>query len=242
MWLEQAMEWPLVGAGRSLAMARFTSTSVYPNPDEESTSVDGECSNGNFAAWSTVHDASSGTGDDASATSNTPTFKGHTTTNEWISMGRTFMLFDTGAAIDAGQTKDSATFEFTASTKTDDFTDSVSMVTSTPASNTAIANGDFDQTTNTKQATDITVDSIDAGGSNYNAMTLNATGLGNIALGGISKFGLKTLYDLNDSPPTWGSGSITRIHIKMADTSGTSADPKLVVLHSAPFTPTAIFF
>jgi len=88
--------------------------------------------------------------------------------------------------------------------KTDDLsiTPNVDIYTSAPASNTALANGDFDSLGSTSQ-TGSPITYADFSISGYNAFTFNSTGRGNISKTGISKFGSRNAnYDVANSAPS----------------------------------------
>jgi len=153
---------------------------------------------------------------------------------------RTFFLFDTSPIPDANDII-SATFSFIGTSKITEIADSVALTMSDPASDTEIVNGDYYRTRSlvTKQATSIPISGIDVGGSTYTDFTLNPTGLGNISKTGMTRFGTKSEFDLADSPvPSTGiTGSdrqVIGLVVLASETDGTSSDPKLVVVHSAP--------
>jgi hypothetical protein len=164
------------------------------------------------------------------------------TTDRYDTMQRAIVLFDTSALGDA-VTIESATLEFVLAQLEDAFGgDSLSMVTSTPASDTAVASGDYEQTGTTKQAADLALSALTSDSATFNAFTLNATGLGNISKTGLSKFAIRTANDIAGSN-SWSSSD--RIFVKIASAEETlSSDkrPKLVVVHSSPFTPKLIMF
>lgn len=249
MWLEEAMEWPLVGAGRSLATACFTTTTFYPDPNVETSSVDGYVSrDGIDETFSTIRDADNATSAFPDATIGRVLIRSSTTTNQYQQLRRYFCLFDT-QAIGSTSTINSATFQAAATVKDDDLGGSgaISFIDTNPASNTDIVVGDYTtgvEMGTAQQAADVTIANITADSSTYNTWTLNATGEGNISKAGVSKFGLRVARDRTDSEPTWASNQRSRIVVVTADQSGTSADPKLVVLWTAAvaFTPRAIMF
>lgn len=63
----------------------------------------------------------------------------------------------------------------------------------------------------------------------YNNFTLNSYGLSLINKTGTTALGLRSLNDINNSAPTGDN----HIRIYQADQTGTSLDPKLIVVHSA---------
>jgi len=104
------------------------------------------------------------------------------------------------------------------------------ICSSAPASNTALATGDYDAIGSVSFAS-VAFSSLSNGA--YNDLTLNGDGESNVTAGGISKFGAATNWDLTDSQPTWASSKQVSIGARAADLAGTDNDPKLVVEHSA---------
>ncbi len=204
---------------------------VYPDAHPESTSVDGNAARfvGGGEAWATIR-SSAGTEKNDFATVHATQLRCDGNTDKYDFHSRLILLFDT-SSLGAGATIDAATFEIVVDSKTDDFTDSISLVTSTPASNTAIENADYGQLGTTKQAADVTVASITADDATYNAWTLNATGEGNISLTSITKFGMRCTIDNDDTEPTWSAGDQTFVQSRTADHTGDLA-PKLVIVYT----------
>ena len=104
------------------------------------------------------------------------------------------------------------------------------IVSSSPASNTALVAADFDNVGTTSFGT-IEADAVNTNSSTYNDITLNSTGYGTIAVAGVSKFAMRYEPDRANSEPsaaTSGAGCT----MLSADTASTSKDPKLVVTHA----------
>ena len=218
----------------------MTVSTFYPNADPETTSMDGYAAaiaDGTFAA---VRADAGGFAADASDFWVTG-LEATASSGIYDQMTRAFKLFDTSTLPDS-DTIDAATLEFVAITgkKFDQFTEplSLSLITTTPGSNTGLAASDYPNVGTTKQATDITVASIIADSATYNAFTLNATGLGNISKTGVSKFGFRGSFDNDNAAPTWGASLFGEV-------TGASAEevlagdkrPKLVVTHTAGADP-----
>ena len=168
-------------------------------------------------------------------------------TDKWDVFDRNVHLFDTSSLPD-GDDIDSATFEVVGdagNAKSDSFTSSVALVTTTPASNTDIVADDYDQFGTADQATRITIDNIVVDDSTFNQFTLNSTGRGNIAKAGVTKFGIRISDDADDVEPTWASGAKAVVTFHSADEAeGADLRPKLVVTHSTAttFIPKAMVF
>ena len=120
-----------------------------------------------------------------------------------------------------------------------------SVVQSSPASNTAIGTGDFNQCGDVDDP-DQGIDSgerfdpySDWSNDQYNDVDLNSTGMGWIAKDGITKLGVRNMPDITDDDI--GSAKYNNyMNVGSADQSGTSKDPKLSVTHGVSFTPKAI--
>lgn len=141
---------------------------------------------------------------------------------------RCIVLFDT-SALGSGADISATTFELYVTSKQDDWVNgSISIVTSTPASNTTLETADYSQTGTVKQATDLTIASITT--SAYNAWTFNATGISNISLTNISKFGVRYTFELEDSSPGWISGNLARF---IAHSQQGANKPKLNITYTS---------
>ena len=222
-----------------------TTSTFYPDASVETTSVDGYTQvNAVDETWATIHDRADGTlANDSDANQPCSGVRCSATSNQFQRMERAMYLFDTSAIPD-GDTISSAILSLCSQTKwvITALKVNINIYASTPASNTAIATGDFDQYGTTAFSTQITYDNWAADGT-YNDFTLNASGLTAISKTGISKFGSRdSLYDAPNSAPTWSSGDGAVLYSYTADNAGTTNDPKLVVVHTTPITVKGEFF
>ena len=211
-------------------IAYADSGTFFSDPNIENTSVDGQASKYN-GGWGTVHDASSGSASDNDTSFNAA--KSLKNPDSTFEITRGFFLFDTSSIPD-GATVQSATFSLYVNyidNVENDGNDFVRLATATPASNTAIVNDDYDQVGTTAQATDLDIGSLT--NNAYNAFTLNSTGLSNISLTSITKFGTREGHDVSNDPPdvvSGGNGNVVGAYF--SETSGTSQDPQLTVVYS----------
>jgi hypothetical protein len=199
-----------------------------PDPNPETNTFDGRVGNSG-AVWATVRGATTGsylTGDTANIIS--------TTSQESVGLYyivRSIMLFNTGPTIAANRNITSAKITLTADLVFDGGgTQGYAVVTgpSNPASNTGIANGDFDVTGDNAHSDNQDLTGWTAGGTRD--FTLNAAGIANIAKGsGVSKFGLRDGYDFESVTP--GAGFQSGVDVRSADYAGTGSDPVLSVTH-----------
>jgi hypothetical protein len=215
----------------------YLTLTAYPDPDVETTTVDGRTFWQGDAVWSTAR-TSAGTGaSDTVAAAGSANIVTFTTSSNWDTIIRFIALFDTSSIGDS-DTIDSATFSLFGSSVTDTgFNQAARMVDSNPASNTAVGAGDYYRNSlpigggALQSAT-----SIDLGvwsTSAYNDFTLDATGLASISKTGVSKFGMMLTNDQSGTEPTWASNVGASAGCKHADTAGTTNDPKLVVQYTA---------
>src|SRR3990167_8811565 len=199
----------------------FDSLTVYPDASVETTSVDGYVyrGDGTDQTFTALRDGAGSVANDTAGTNTIISYiSTTTTTDKWDYLYRSFFLFDTSALND-GATITAGVLSFYITNKTDVFSQSVGILASNPASNTAIAAGDYAGfTQTTRQATDKTIASITT--SAYNDWTLNATGISNISLTSITKFGVKTSADIDNVEPTWSSNVTGACYGDYADTAG----------------------
>lgn len=217
----------------------FGATSTfYPDPNTETTSVDGYglCSFiGGVSAATSWSNARSGTScstktaDDTSATSTLQVALNVGGPNWVATIERFLFLFDT-SSLGSGATISSATVGLYVTAKGSGAQSvAVNIYSSAPASNTGLVAADYDTTGTTAYASNIAITSITT--SAYNTFTLNSTGIAAISKTSITKFSLKeALYDAGGTTPT--SGLNETLSAGMADTGGTSYDPKLAVTYT----------
>lgn len=186
-----------------------------PDADPETTTFDGYAltltGGSNFATIRAASGTSSGASDATGGFAYLDTGSA-----SYNTMVRSFYLFDT-STIRSSMKINSTLFRIYIVSKSDVNSQSVRLVQSTTASNTAVANSDYQGTVGntTAQATDITVASLTT--SAYNDFTLNSTGIGNITRGGITKFGGKLVSDAANSDPLFPIEQVCSIVGNYAD-------------------------
>lgn len=155
-----------------------------------------------------------------------------TTTDEYTLIKRIIILVDT-ASIPDTDTIDSGTLDTWGVTTADQFMEagSISLVASTPASNTDLADADYGQLGTTKFAADILISNLNTGVTK-NTQTLNATGLAAVDATGITKLGIRLRHENDDEEPTWESDKRQRYDPHSAE--GTAGEiPLLTIIHSS---------
>ena len=152
--------------------------------------------------------------------------------NPWRTFRPAMALFDTSAIADSDIITE-ALFEITVNSKNDGFSDSLSLVLSTPGSDSALVDADWQQFGSVKQSPDVSIASITADGTTYNTWTLDGTGRGNIEKTGITKFGLNFTPITEGSEPGWISDATNTLSVNSSSASA-STRPRLVVTHASP--------
>jgi hypothetical protein len=215
-----------------------TVATFYPDADPESTSVDGYARGGSNGSTSLSFSALRAEAGDVANDSGTNTacgrLKSSTTTDEFSEMNRSFFLYDTSAIENNAKIK-SGILSLYGQVKYNQLGDiGTSLVSSNPASNVALVASDFPNIGSTEFSTTITYANWST--TAYNDFSLNSSGLANISKTGISKFGTRSDWDLNNSfGGSWGSELLSATQCWTADQTGTAQDPKLVVTYLRGF-------
>lgn len=144
---------------------------------------------------------------------------------------RILTFFDT-SSLGCGASISDATASFWSGEKganTDGYTVTVYLSTHTSNTTTTTSDGSYSSVGTTAQSN--TATAINSWTTlSYNAFPLNATGIANIQVTGVTKFALRTSGDVDNSAPTAANGYL---NIRTAEDAGTDQDPKLVVTYTA---------
>jgi len=208
---------------------------VYPDANPETTSVDGSTTRNNVLdTWAGIRE---GNGREAAA-GNSADYVVYLissgTSDRWDTLYRDAFLFDTSSLTDT-VTINSATFSlYGTGVKSDAFSQSITLVSSNPNSNTELVSADYPigRWGSTEFATRLAISSWNT--SAYNDFSLNSNGIANISKTSISKFGTRISADFDNSPPIWQNVASSYARSYFAERTGTSQDPKLVVEYSVP--------
>lgn len=210
-------------------------TDFRPDPDAETTTVDGFAQDGGGSvAWSTLRSSAGNYSEDNGTDYTFAYWLAAGTLNQWDTIARGIFLFDT-TPIAAASTISAGSFIFyctgkTAPSDTDATKRELRLAASNPASNTSLTGTDYATLGNTSLGA-LAYASVTASASN--TVTLNASGITNITKGGISKFGTRSGADQDNSAPTWLLGDQYIVYGRFADYTGTANDPTLQVTYSA---------
>ncbi len=210
------------------ARAVFASSLVvYPDPNVETTTMDGYVEN-YYGTWATMrNDTTCQLNRDSDASLGIDEFNGGTS----YGFDRSMTLFDT-SSLTSGATISATIVELYVTGKYDDRNgggggpDKVNCVSATPASNTAIAKADYPNFGTTRFATDIDITGMSLNA--YNTWTCVAAGLAAVSKTGVTKFGWRTAGDIDDNA---GPNSLytSGIGTHSADAAN---DPKMTVTYT----------
>ena len=234
-WTMHAWDWCVADRWVPELSFGFDTLTKYPDADPETNTVDGYCEqSGVDVSWATLTGGVGTYSLDTEAVGSIIKMTSSATSG-FESLRRSIYLFNT-SALTSGASISAAVMSLYGSAKTDGFgcTPNIDIYTSAPASNTALAAGDYDSLGSTSQTgTPITYSGWSTAG--YNDFTFDATGRGNISKTDISKFGARNENrDVANSSPTWGSSLASGLSGYTADQTGTANDPKLVVTYTKP--------
>lgn len=182
-----------------------------------------------------------GTGTNQSGTTGTVDIQASTTLNQFQLLQRFGATFDT-SPLTAGATISSAVLSLWGFDKASGIgTNSVDICGWTPSVNFNFANSDYGQFASTSFA-NVAYASFDTSDTVYTDFTLNASGISNVSKTGISAFGVRFNWDLNNNfTGSWVSNDETYIFWRSADTAGTTNDPKLVITYTTAVTTGNMF-
>ena len=180
----------------------------------------------NQAAWDTAHDATSGTADIAEVSANI------VAATDSVTFQRAITGFNTSAiGTDVISSATVSWYATASATITNTSATDLRILFATPASTTSYDGDDYEQIgavdNPTVQATSKNLADIDSEG--YKDFALNATGISNIDVDGTTVFGLRIGIDATDSYP--GTSHNNTYQVYMADQTGTTNDPMIVVVH-----------
>ena len=198
------------------------------------TTVDGDLTNLALGdTWANLYAGPATTYDDTAALIDL-ILDSDSVSNEWDFLSRAFILFDTSSLTSASTVTDGLV-EFVIVQRTDDFSERMVVVSSTPNSDTALELSDWTDVGSASLGNRPPISTYTVDSSTYNTITLNATGEAAISLTGITKFGLRLNSDNDNSPPTWASEKRSHLGMASSDTDlGADKRLRLVVTHTTP--------
>lgn len=230
----------------TISKTGVVSQNIIPNSRGNTTdtfyaTVDARLTPANNSDWDTMIGAASAAGIASTNTTDYLFFLYYYAGDGGYLATRAFFTFDTAGTISSGNTISSATLSFYGSSKLNQqpLTIALNIYGGTPADPNSYATGDFDQIGNTAFSSDLAYADFNTAG--YNDFTLNASGIAAIAKGtGYTVFATSEVnYDTANrissgaSNPTIGSDKRQNLNAYFADETGTTNDPKLVVVHTA---------
>jgi len=212
-----------LGYFSDLIATAIAQTTYYPSMD----GYVGHDVDPNGISWASLTSAS-GNWSNTSASDYGILIMADDVSNQWNTLSRIITLFDTSAITDGDTVTNATAYYWGGSTKADSagWTPNINIYSSTPASDTTLANTDYAQIGSTALSTAITYANWSTSG--YNSFVLNDMSV--ISKTGKTKLGLRNAnYDVANSAPTWSSSGLARLYIYFSEQTGTNNDPYLSV-------------
>jgi hypothetical protein len=209
------------------------SATFYPDANPETATVDGRVwqdSGASGVDWATIVAAAGTSAADSTTYTDCAMYSG-TNIDKWRLLGRAIFLFDT-SSLGSGAEISAVVLSLRGNAKNGSSID-VNIYSSAPASNTALAAGDFDSLGSTAFSDTINISSWSV--ADYNDFGLNSSGIAAINKTGVSKFGSRdATHDAGNSEPSWTS---TAYYMRFyCAEQGNGYKPKLVVTYSVGVT------
>lgn len=230
-WALHAWDWA-VGERIGALCFGFATLTVYPDPDPETSTVDGYVSQSGVAVtFSTIRNGV-GSGANDSSASALCRLEADTTSNTYAQLRREIIGFDTSIVGPSVSIKYASISIFVENTNTNLGDTNIDLAGATPASNTSLASSDYTNVSRTIFCSSM-ISGLQA--SSYNTFPLNESGVENINSSGASFFSAQLSWDVNDSfAGTWVSAAISGMQSSSADAAGTLQDPKLTIITTIP--------
>lgn len=203
-----------------------TTTTVYPAAGAVSP-VDGRITEDTSTNWTTTRNNTNAR--IASVTNTQAGFFANVTAPNY-QITRLFIGFDTSAIPDTDTISSAVFSTYITTIDANGSEQGYTLVGSTQASASTLATTDFDNLGAVSFGSSASTLSI----GSYNNVTLNATGLAAISKTGLTQLAQLAYYDFTDITPIDGVSEIGEVDQYMADQTGTTNDPKLVIEHAAP--------
>ncbi len=232
-------QWDAVFADRMLPELSFgfDTLTAYPDPDPETTTVDGRVAHGENVEFPGLRNSDGNQSDATGADSYIRIYTG-TTTTLWTEISRYYLLFDTSSLPDTTNISDVTLSIYGRTASIAEFDRSTNITSGAPASNTALVDSDYalNKFGSTDFATEIGISAWST--SSYNDFVFNPTGIAGVSVTSVSKFAWRHTNDIDNTEESWESAKQDLVRLETADAAGTSTDPKLVVIHGGlPYQP-----
>lgn len=207
---------------------------VYPDASSGSTTVDGYVTRNTGGSNETLSAIRSNAATSASTTSTTffTFITAGGITDRFTALCRIFMHFDT-SALGSGASISDATLSLRGTAKSASSLGSAEthITSSTVTSDNSLTTSDYSALGSTSFGS-LTHASMSTSG--YNDITLNASGISNVSLTGVSKFAGRYAWDLNNNLTGYSHTNNTQssMTFNSADATGTTNDPKLTITYT----------
>ena len=212
-----------------------TTTIFFPDASPESTSFDGMVRRDATESFSTLRGGNGTSNDTATDPQTFANIIDDPDNVHFSEIRRGNFVFNTASLADTDVVS-SATLSLRGTAKKDNLsiTPDLDIVQAVTASNSAGTNTDYQNMLATVFGS-VTYSGYSTSG--YNDIVLNASGIANVSVTSVSKFGARTSNDVtNTAPAVVGGGTETETAFtaNMAEASATSTDPMLTIVSAPP--------
>lgn len=212
----------------------FDTLTAYPSAGSSSP-VDGWVYRGpQNETFSNIRTGAGENADNTTVNGNFLLLRATTTSNQYQYLTRAVFMFDT-SSLTSSAVISSAVLSIYGTGKTNALGSAeVDIVSVSTAGTDALVAADY-AVANWGTTVFSSVTYANFSDSAYNDITLDSNGIANVSKTSISKFGARLNWDTDNSfGGSWSSAADTRFNCYMADQTGTSNDPKLVVTYTVP--------
>jgi hypothetical protein len=234
-WAMHAWDWCVADRWIPQLSFGFDTLTKYPDAHTETATVDGYVEHaGTDITWAALRDgAGTAAADNVTPINGCIWLQAGTTSSRWSGMDRGVFLYDTTALTSGAVISGVVLSLYGSGTdfNTGGWSSTFNVYSSAPASNTALAAGDYDSL-GTTAFSDSAIAYASWSASGYNDWAFNTDGIAAISKIGVSKFGTRCNHDVTNTAPTWGSDYTLTVNCYGAEDTGTTRDPKLVVTYT----------
>lgn len=206
--------------------------------------VDGYAERGGITdSFATIR-AGNGTASSATDATRIIRMSANVVPDTYTELRRGLSVFDT-SCVATTDTVSAAVLSYIVDAKTSGLgSPSFSITTATLASNSAIANGDFQTSNSSTSFGSVAYASVSTAGG-FTDVALNASGIAAINKGASARtaFAVKIGWDADNSTTglTWASSADSGFSVKWADTALTTSDPVIVITHAPSTSIPSVF-
>jgi len=229
----------IIGIFLTCPVAFADTLTVYPDASTGATTCDAQTLRSGVNETFATITAGAGTSVDTTSVDSSVLISTSSTTNQFNLLARLGFTFDTSSIGTGSITSATLSLQGQSGFNDTGTNPDYDIVSFSPATDNNIIASDH---SNFGSTTFASINQSAIAFLSYNDFSLDSNGIANIDGSGITGFGARNGWDVDGTyGATWGSFDNVRVDFYLADNSGTTRDPKLVVEYSLA-TDDAMFF